>query len=34
MLGKTSVFMTMFLAAASLIGISSVYQYVEGQGMQ
>ena len=31
MLGKTSVFMTMLLVAASLIGISSMHQYVEGQ---
>jgi hypothetical protein len=32
MLGKTSVFMMVLLvAAASLIGISSIHQYVEGQ---
>ena len=30
MLGKTSVFMMMLLAAASLIGIASIYQYEEG----
>ena len=32
MLGKTSVSMMVLLVAASLIGISSIYQYVEGQG--
>jgi hypothetical protein len=31
MLGKTSVSMMVLLAAASLIGISSIYQYEEGQ---
>jgi hypothetical protein len=31
MLGKTSVFMMVLLVAASLIGISSIHQYVEGQ---
>ena len=31
MLGKTSVSMMMLLVAASLIGISSIYQYIEGQ---
>jgi len=31
MLGKTSVFMMVLLAAASLIGIASIYQYKEGQ---
>jgi hypothetical protein len=31
MLGKTSVSMMVLLVAASLIGISSVHQYVEGQ---
>jgi hypothetical protein len=31
MLGKTSVSMMMLLVAASLIGISSIHQYVEGQ---
>jgi hypothetical protein len=31
MLGKTSVSMMVLLIAASLIGISSIYQYVEGQ---
>ena len=32
MLGKTSVSMMVLLVAASLIGISSIHQYVEGQG--
>jgi hypothetical protein len=32
MLKKSSVFMMVLLVAASLIGISSIYQYVEGQG--
>ena len=32
MLGKTSVSMMVLLVAASLIGISSIYLYVEGQG--
>jgi hypothetical protein len=31
MLGKTSVSMMVLLVAASLIGISSIHQYVEGQ---
>jgi hypothetical protein len=31
MIGKTSVSMMVLLAAASLIGISSIYQYEEGQ---
>jgi len=31
MLGKTSVSMMVLLVAASLIGISSMYQYMEGQ---
>ena len=31
MLGKTSVSMMVFLVAASLIGISSIHQYIEGQ---
>jgi hypothetical protein len=31
MLGKTSVSMMVLLLAASLIGISSIHQYVEGQ---
>jgi hypothetical protein len=31
MLGKTSVSMMMLLVVASLIGISSIHQYVEGQ---
>ena len=31
MLGKTSVSIMVLLAAASLIGISSIHQYVEGQ---
>ena len=31
MLGKTSVSMMVLLAAASLIGISSIHQYLEGQ---
>jgi hypothetical protein len=31
MLGKTSVSMMVFLVASSLIGISSIHQYVEGQ---
>ena len=31
MLGKTSVSMMLLLVAASLIGISSIHQYVEGQ---
>jgi hypothetical protein len=31
MLGKTSVFMMVLLVVASLIGISSIYQYEEGQ---
>ena len=31
MLGKTSVSMMVLLVAASLIGISSIYQYIEGQ---
>ena len=30
MLGKTSVSMMVFLVAASLIGISSIHQYIEG----
>jgi hypothetical protein len=32
MLGKTSVSMMVLLVAASLIGIASIYLYVEGQG--
>src|SRR5918995_5310603 len=32
MLGKSSLFMMVLLVAASLIGIDSIYQYVEGQG--
>jgi hypothetical protein len=32
MLKKSSVFMMVLLVSASLIGISSIYQYVEGQG--
>jgi hypothetical protein len=32
MLGKTSVCMMVLLVAASLVGISGVYQYVKGQG--
>jgi hypothetical protein len=32
MLGKTSVSMMVLLVAASLIGISSIHHYVEGQG--
>lgn len=31
MLGKTSVSMMVLLVAASLIGISSIHQYIEGQ---
>jgi hypothetical protein len=31
MLGKTSVYMMVLLVAASLIGISSIHQYIEGQ---
>jgi hypothetical protein len=31
MLGKTSVSMMVLLVTASLIGISSIYQYIEGQ---
>ena len=31
MLGKTSVSMMVLLVASSLIGISSIHQYVEGQ---
>ncbi len=34
MLGKTSVSMMVLLVAASLIGISSIYQYIEGQEPQ
>jgi hypothetical protein len=34
MLGKTSVSMMVLLVAASLIGISSIYQYIEGQPQQ
>jgi hypothetical protein len=33
MLGKSSLFMMVLLVAASLIGIDSIYQYVEGQGL-
>ena len=32
MLGKTSVSMMVLLVASSLIGISSIHQYIEGQG--
>jgi hypothetical protein len=31
MLGKTSVSLMVLLVAASLIGISSIHQYLEGQ---
>ena len=34
MLGKTSVSMMLLIVAASLIGISSIYQYIEGQPQQ
>ena len=34
MLGKTSVSMMILIVAASLIGISSIYQYIEGQPQQ
>jgi hypothetical protein len=34
MLRKTSVSMMVLLVAASLIGISSIYQYIEGQPQQ